>query len=521
MRRLWLLALVVMAGCPTKSNPLFCQTNNDCRDPAKPFCDVVRGECGTTSSTTDGMMMSQVDMAMDLAIPACTVSPECPADMPICASQMCRACTGPSDDTQCLARGATTPRCAAGKCVACRPDTQATDCTGTTPICGSDNTCRKCAAHSECGSDGICVFDGADTGKCVAATDIAYVNIGNSSCTDTVHASTPSAPYCQIAFAAAFSGKKYVRVTGSNTAYNGVSLISGLGTPVDVVIVGPGLNATPQALIAQANTVGVSLSSPSGSLSVTLDGIAVSGLGPTLAVAGISCTGAAGTTTSVTLRRVSAQGASDTNGAIAEGIVTTQCNVLITESTFKNSTVGGSFNFQSARTYSITNSFFVGNKDRGVQFTGNGTGTFAFNTVASNSPATTNSAGGIDCGSNAYRVLEGSIFALNGREGIGGGKVSQIINRCILINTVAYLSGATDGVADALPGPVEFVSTMAPTNFRLETADATKLMTNRNCCIDKIAGTVDGGVMTLPTRDVDGNARPKGGKWDIGAHEAL
>jgi hypothetical protein len=514
MRRLWLVALALAAGCPTKSNPLFCQTNNDCRDPAKLYCDVVRGECIPTPANVD-LAMSTTDGGADLAVPACVVSPDCPASMPVCEGQMCRTCAGPADDTQCLARSATTPRCANGQCVACRPDTQQTDCTGTTPICGANNVCRKCESHSECGADGICVFDGADAGKCVPATDIAYVNIGNNTCNDALHASTPSAPYCQIQAAATVSGKKYIRVAGNlNSTYNGVSLTSGLATPVDLVIVGPGLNVNPPAQIAQQNTVGLMLSAPSGSLNVTIDGLTVAGLGPTLSPEGITCTGVTGTTATLTLRRSIVQGTG------AAGLKVDNCSLLVTESTFTKSTVGATLNVPAARTYAITNSFFVANSERGIQMTGNGNGLFAFNTVAGNAPSVTNAAGGIDCGGNAYRIIEGSIVALNGREGIGGGRFSQIINRCILINTVAYLTGVTDEVANALPGPVEFVSTTAPTNFRLETTDATKLATNRACCIDKITGTVDGGVTTLPTRDVDGNARPRGGKWDIGAHEA-
>jgi hypothetical protein len=507
MRRLWLIALALAAGCPTKSNPLFCQTNNDCRDPTKPYCDVVRGECIPTPANVD-LAMSTTDGGADLAVPACMVSPDCPASMPVCEGQMCRTCAGPADDTQCLARSATTPRCANGQCVACRPDTQQTDCTGTTPICGANNVCRKCESHSECGADGICVFDGADAGKCVPATDIAYVNVGNSACTDVLHASTPSAPYCQIQAAATVSGKKYIRVAGSTTTYNAIILTSTAGTPIDVVIVGPGRDAQPPAKISQTGLVGVSLTPTAGTLSFALDGVVVSGSG----ARGLLCNSGSGTA-NVTLRRTLI-----TESSIA-GLQSTDCNVIITESVLSKNPIGAKIDISTGFFYNITNTFFVDNTTRGVELLGVGTGTFAFNTIANNGPAS-NAFGAIDCSTNATRVIESAIIALNTKKDIGGGKASQLTGNCILVNTVAHPVSGTDGFANALPGPVEFVSTTAPTNFRLETTDATKLATNRACCIDKITGTVDGGVTMLPTRDVDGNARPRGGKWDIGAHEA-
>jgi hypothetical protein len=171
----------------------------------------------------------------------------------------------------------------------------------------------------------------------------------------------------------------------------------------------------------------------------------------------------------------------------------------------------------AARSYRITNSFFTFNSARGVEISGAGLGVFAFNTIARNA-GSANTKGAIDCG-GTDRVIEGSIIANNARA--SGGNMSSIAGSCALINTVAYTTAGIDPYPGSLPGPAEFESEDQNTaNFRLVTSDMTKLNTNKACCIDKIAGTVDGGTMTLPTRDVDGNTRPRGGKWDIGAHEA-
>ncbi len=58
-------------------------------------------------------------------------------------------------------------------CVQCTdgPAGDHSACTLTTPVCSTTDTCRACAANSECASD-ACLPDGS----CAAATDVAYVN---------------------------------------------------------------------------------------------------------------------------------------------------------------------------------------------------------------------------------------------------------------------------------------------------------------------------------------------------------
>jgi hypothetical protein len=50
-----------------------------------------------------------------------------------------------------------------------------TACTATTPICGTNNACRSCAAHAECGSS-ACLADGS----CATEANVAYVAAGGS-----------------------------------------------------------------------------------------------------------------------------------------------------------------------------------------------------------------------------------------------------------------------------------------------------------------------------------------------------
>lgn len=102
----------------------------------------------------------------------CTVascaSTGCAADAPVCdtRSDTCQACTGPDD---CAKYGAA-DQCNAdtGACVEC---VAATDCGSTTPICDA-GACRACRLDTDCDS-GACGDDGA----CVPEAQIAYVTL--------------------------------------------------------------------------------------------------------------------------------------------------------------------------------------------------------------------------------------------------------------------------------------------------------------------------------------------------------
>src|SRR5687768_12013717 len=55
-------------------------------------------------------------------------------------------------------------------CVQCTAD-QASACSGKTPVCGEDQMCRGCGAHSECPGSDTCLPDGA----CADPGQVAYV----------------------------------------------------------------------------------------------------------------------------------------------------------------------------------------------------------------------------------------------------------------------------------------------------------------------------------------------------------
>ena len=88
-------------------------------------------------------------------------------------------------------------------CVECTA-TDSAACVGVEPVCGVDQACRACTAHSECTSD-VCLPDGS----CAAEGDVAYVN-GSAG---TGSACTKAAP-CKTVTAAVATPKTVIKVTG-------------------------------------------------------------------------------------------------------------------------------------------------------------------------------------------------------------------------------------------------------------------------------------------------------------------
>jgi hypothetical protein len=72
------------------------------------------------------------------------------------------------DSTSCASPAVCDTRTAL--CVQCTPS-QAAACTGTVPVCGSDDSCRGCQSHGECPASNTCLPDGS----CAVADEVAYV----------------------------------------------------------------------------------------------------------------------------------------------------------------------------------------------------------------------------------------------------------------------------------------------------------------------------------------------------------
>jgi hypothetical protein len=485
---IWLgFAIVVVASCDNlvKNPAAYCDTTADCKNPMYPICDVADHVC---TIVFDGGLDGSTDMA------GCTNSAMCSDTAPICSTRVCRACSGSTDDAECAIHTAATPRCgSAGKCVVCRAATQAQDCTtATSPIC--DNTtsaCRACAANAEC-SSGVCKPDGS----CADPATVAYVNNASGACSDAVHASTLAAPYCQIQAAATTSGKPYVVVAGSATAYNAVSLSPTTSDIGPLTIIGPGRSAT-TAKVAQSGVAAMTVSvTVAHTVTVTVDGLEFSGSGTPTPAAGVSCLRSAGSA-NVTVKN------SLIDNCGGAGVDSNGCTLAI-DADIVSVNAGGGLKLAST-SYTVTNSIISGNgsgaaTSAGVSLDNASSGTFAFNTIAKNSVAA--GVGGVDCGTGATKTLASSIVLQN--TPLGG---TQLGAQCTLSNVVTVAGDDNRGLMVAT-APA-FVSA---TDFHLLPSNAA----NTACCVDKVA--TDPGTANKD-HDVDASKRPKGAGWDYGAHE--
>lgn len=474
---------------------IYCSTSNDCDEPPYSFCDVAHHSC----ITADGDMGigDMMGVGPDMF---CASSAACSDVAPICSVQRCRACTDSSDDVQCVAHNRATPRCNAptGACVACLAST---DCMNPTPVCDTAAmTCGKCVAHSQCAS-GICQSDGS----CAASADVAYVNNASGACTDTVHASTPMMPYCQIQYAASNSSKAYLVVSASATTYNALTFAATTSVIGPITIVGPaGRGGAAMATVAQSALPAVSISSTGPAVTVTLDGLDLRGSGSPTTAAGVQCQPASGT---VKLTIVN----STIQMSGREGVTSSGCTLTLDANIISSNANEGVK--LASTTFVITNNIVNTNGGGsglpGINITDAGsTGMFAFNTIAGNGGANS-VAGGIACpttGTAPAIVIQDSIVAQNAHNPMANG--TQFVGKCQLQSVVTGQDSFT-GATQSAP--------VFTADFHLDVSSS-GLSTNEACCIDKVASA------TTPnaSHDVDEGPRPKvvGTSLDIGAHEA-
>jgi hypothetical protein len=473
------LALVLtlgLIGCGSDTvPPLGCDpAANPCTDPANPVCDPVTHHCGPAPDGGVPADLSVADAASPDLAPMCTLSSQCSDVMPICAAGVCGGCNGPSDDAECQAHKATTPRCDATAhiCVTCRAATQDTDCTTTQPVCDT-GVCRKCKAHSECTSL-VC----KDDGTCATPADTLYVDNKGGGCAAGIHTGAPNDPFCDIQPAVtALTTQHFIRVIGSLAPYGVVTLAG-----PSVTLVGPGGQASPSAQI-NGGTANAAVDVSAGS-AVIVDGFEV--MGGTHD--GIDCSGA---TSTITVR------ASFIHSFNGLGVSASQCALTLDRDQVGPANSAGGINVGATTTYAITNCMVAGNGTiaAGVGLATSATGTFRHNTVVNN--LVTSGLGGIDCGMSTKQI-ENSIVWNNTKDSTP----SQIGKYCALVN-----SDIDETIAGNQNTAPDFVS-VAGNDYHLNG----RTTNNLACCIDQIASSP-------VTHDFDGTPRPINVKWDIGAHE--
>ncbi len=395
--------------------------------------------------------------------PECTSSAQCSAPKPVCdlATQTCVACTA-SDHNACV---------------------------GTTPICGSDQTCHPCTAHTDCVSN-ACLPDGA----CGDDTNVAYVDpmgTDNPTC-------TKGSPCTKLDKALA-TNRKHVKFHGRTNAQVTLTRdvvlladpgaqLSDTGLGILIRVEGASKVAIYDLEITSAlgiNNAGISLQ-PGNTATVSLTRANVTGNGG----AGISVSGGTLTVTQSTL-----------SGNAGGGISVTGGTLTVTQSTLSGNAGGGIAVTGVGATFDITNNFIFRNGDQDMSAFGGlnlgitmpGSNRLEFNTIVDNRAAI--ASGGVICGVATFSAPN-NIIARNSVAGSTTAPGAQTSAGC------AY---PTSRVQNDVSG-LGFIDPEAPAPFDYK-------LTGVSNVIDQA---------TTPSTvviDYDADARPQGGQKDIGADE--
>jgi hypothetical protein len=227
-----------------------------------------------------------------------------------------------------------------------------------------------------------------------------YVN-NAAGCNDT-GTGTAATPFCQLN-AAVKSGKPYIQIAGSGTAYLPVAVT---GAGVRIIVLGPDRESMPAAIISGADI--------SASASVTFVGLEVT---RALGAAAVTCASGA----SVYLREVIIKKSDEGVNAL--------CSKAWIENTRIQLARNNGINISGATNYRIVNSSvtFSGSAGapHGVSLSGTSKGYFAFNTIAKNTA-------GVSC--SASQRISDSVVSTNTTTQIDAACSKARVNEAVVIN---------------------------------------------------------------------------------------
>lgn len=353
------------------------------------------------------------------------------------------------------------PECTPGA----TPMAQAT-CPTERPICDPSAKCRACVAHAECASD-ACRLDGT----CAATSQIAFVDAA-ASCSGADGSAT--AAYCDLQTAlASLGGKTVVRIRGASKPYGAATITT------SVEILGPDLGSPLEAVVQGGDAPALALTDVAGA--VTIAGLRLAGTKG--AQPNLRCTG----TTQLTLARLVA---ADAGGF---GIESAGCNLNATALRLLGNRQGGLQH--TGGTLAIDSSIVGDNLGPGLELDTALDVTLRSLTIVNNqAPPAAGRAGAV------HNKHVGTTLAID---------ASILWNNSLLAQSPLYGTGGTNLIANvtivgAKHQPPDFAGAR---DYHLGGRTANNLA----CCIDQLP---EG-----PKRDVDGQARPLGPSFDIGADE--
>lgn len=443
-----------------------------CTKPNPEVCCVSADDCSAI-----GVSDSSRDCARGLTcqdhscvVPTCTTSADCSGTAPVCNDGVCVACNTANAcaDGQVCEMGS-------GACVGCVSDA---DCSTAQPICDmSTNSCRTCALDSEC-SSGAC----GDDGTCIRDSAVAYVDPLGSDAGNCDH----DAPCQSVAGAALKTNDARPHIVMTKASYAGPILvrvdaatashitIHGSGSSVqcaegfDGTCVNLGKAVTVRDLaVAALGGDGVNLSStePSALVDVSIES-AKNGLTPGLITV---------------LTRVDI--AAGLFGILAnDGEQITYDRGTISGGTSAIRSVGG------GPTIQFSNLLIFGTSDRAVDLQ-NGSGAISFSTIADSGASTGTGGKAVEC--SPGMTISNSIVW------VPGGSRPAVEN----CNVQSSIIGPI-GIAGGMDVDPKFIAPAA-----------------HDYHISSDSPAVDQ-VVTGPDVDFEGDHRPQGARFDIGADEA-